>query len=219
MDRTELLLQVAGIISETEFGRPVRVAIDGVDGAGKTTFADELGPLIRRQGRPVIRVSVDGFHNPRAIRYFRGRHSPEGYFRDSFNYDALIETVLDPLGPDGSRRYRAAVFDWKTDSPVMSPLRRAPDNAVLLLDGIFLLRPRLRCYWDLTIFLDVRFDVSFSRMAMRDGDSSPDPGAMENRRYIEGQQLYLAECDSQSVADLVIDNNDLANPRVSFKNR
>ena len=45
--------------------RTIRVAIDGVDGAGKTTFADELGSSVSALGRPVIRASVDGFHNPR----------------------------------------------------------------------------------------------------------------------------------------------------------
>jgi uridine kinase len=39
-----------------------RVAIDGVDGAGKTHFADELATELDRRGIPVIRASVDGFH-------------------------------------------------------------------------------------------------------------------------------------------------------------
>lgn len=38
----------------------VRVAIDGVDAAGKTTFADELAPRLTALGRPVIRASIDG---------------------------------------------------------------------------------------------------------------------------------------------------------------
>src|ERR671937_1286035 len=57
---------------------PVRVAIDGVDAAGKTTLADELAPVLRRRGREVVRASIDGFHRPRAERYRRGELSPEG---------------------------------------------------------------------------------------------------------------------------------------------
>jgi len=45
-------------------GRAI-VATDGVDGSGKTTFADALALPISRRGRAVIRASVDGFHNPR----------------------------------------------------------------------------------------------------------------------------------------------------------
>jgi hypothetical protein len=40
----------------------VRVAIDGVDGVGKTTLADELVAPLQLLGRDVIRASIDGFH-------------------------------------------------------------------------------------------------------------------------------------------------------------
>jgi len=39
----------------------VRVGIDGVDGAGKSTLADELRDRLASSGRPVIRATVDGF--------------------------------------------------------------------------------------------------------------------------------------------------------------
>lgn len=61
----------------------VRVAVDGVDGAGKTVFADQLGDVLTALGRPVIRASVDDFHRPRAERYRRGRDSPIGFWLDS----------------------------------------------------------------------------------------------------------------------------------------
>ena len=75
---------------------PVRVAIDGVDGVGKTVLADELAETLSCCGRQVIRASVDGFHNPRSIRHRLGQNSPEGYFRDSFNYSALTTLLLTP---------------------------------------------------------------------------------------------------------------------------
>jgi hypothetical protein len=34
------------------------------------------------------------------------------------------------------------------------------------------------------------------------------------RRYVLGQRQYLDECDPASLADVVIDNNDLARPVV-----
>lgn len=54
----------------------VRIGIDGVDGAGKTIFADELAEVLRAAGQKVVRVSIDGFHNPREVRYVRGRSFP-----------------------------------------------------------------------------------------------------------------------------------------------
>jgi hypothetical protein len=84
--------------------RRIRVAIDGVDGAGKTVLADALAPLIVARGRPMIRASVDDFHNTQAIRYARGRYSPEGYYLDSYNYDAFRKRLLGSVDSARSRR-------------------------------------------------------------------------------------------------------------------
>jgi putative protein kinase ArgK-like GTPase of G3E family len=51
MRRTDLLEPLAGRITGMERAHPVRVGIDAVDGAGKTTLADELVAPIRRHGR------------------------------------------------------------------------------------------------------------------------------------------------------------------------
>lgn len=67
-----LLSRLAILITSLHPERIVRVGIDGVDGAGKTTLADALGPVVSGRGRPTIRASVDDFHHPRAIRYARG---------------------------------------------------------------------------------------------------------------------------------------------------
>ena len=64
--RLQLLQTVASEIEEMVDATILRVGIDGVDGAGKTYFADELAAQIT--SLPVIRASVDFFHNPRAVR-------------------------------------------------------------------------------------------------------------------------------------------------------
>lgn len=217
MERQQLMGSLALRIAGLQQSHPVRVAIDGIDAAGKTTFADELAYEIAGVGRSVIRASVDGFHNPRDTRYRRGRDSPEGYFEDSFDYPALIGGLLAPLGPDGSRRFRRAVFDVTTDRAVDAPLEHASPDAVLLLDGVFLLRPELRSHFEFSIFLRVEFDVSLSRAEARDLDLLGTAGAVRERyrtRYIPGQRLYLSRVDPERWATVVIDNNDLRRPRV-----
>lgn len=91
-----LMARLAATISALHPERIVRVAIDGVDGAGKTTLADALAPAVAAQGRPAIRASVDDFHHPRAVRYARGRHSPDGFYLDSYNYDAFADRCSTP---------------------------------------------------------------------------------------------------------------------------
>jgi uridine kinase len=133
--RKRLLTELAQRLVVVSPDRTIRVAIDGVDGAGKTTFADELASYVSASGRPVIRASVDGFHNPRAVRYQRGKQSPEGYFEDSYNYAALKKYLLDPLSPRSCKRYRQAFFDHVTDDTVPVVEIEAPPSSVLLIDG------------------------------------------------------------------------------------
>lgn len=215
--RASLLKGVAEIITHVARSHPTRVAVDGVDSAGKTVFADELKPLIEELGREVIRASVDGFHNPRTARYERGRLSPEGYYIDSFNYRALLDSLLLPLGPGGNLEYRPAVFDYKEDRPIRGPARKASSDAVLLFDGVFLLRPELVDLWDLRIYLDVSYGEMVARGVKRGGG---DAETMElyAQRYVPGQKLYQLHSAPKRRADLVIDNNDPLNPRVTHIN-
>jgi uridine kinase len=191
----------------------VRVAVDGPDGAGKTRFADGLATALREAGRPVVRVSVDGFHHPRATRYRRGRDSPDGFWLDSYDYDRFTADVLDPFAHDGSRRYRSAARDVATDTALTVDARVAAASSVLVVDGIFLQRAELADVWDLSIFLDVPFTETTRRMAARDG-TSPDPTDPRTRRYVEGQRLYFAACDPARRADVLVDNTDFASPRI-----
>ncbi len=214
-----MLDQLADILASVACPHPLRVAIDGVDAAGKTSLADELAPLLRNRGRPVMRASVDYFHNPRETRYQRGRGSPEGYFYDSFNYDAVKTLLLEPLGPTGNRQYRCGCFDHETDRPKDYPLEHAPDDAILLFDGVFLLRPELLAYWDFKIFVDIDFATMTERAVQRHAaEYGPDPEvrARNLTRYVPGQQLYLDACQPKQHADLIFDNRNFNAPVIHF---
>lgn len=211
MNREELLDAIDHLIVSVKGEHPTRVAIDGVDAAGKTTIARELADRIERRARPVIRASMDGFHNPRSVRYRRGALSPEGFYRDSFDLSALINVLLAPLGPGGSCEYRTEVFDHVRDTPVSPPLAKAENGTILLFDGVFLLRNELRSYWDFSIFVKAEFQVTLERARLRDVQLLGSEDEVERRynlRYVPGQKMYLEECEPEARADVVIDNND-----------
>jgi uridine kinase len=200
---------LAAVADRVPSGHRLRIGVDGVDGAGKTTFCDDLAAVLRARGREVVRASVDDFHHPRAVRWRRGKDSPEGFFLDSFDYGRFTTGLLVPFG--AGRPFRRASHDLTTDEYVTPPAETAPPSAVLLVDGIFLHRDELAGLWDFSVFLSVEFAVSVARMARRDG-SPPDPDDPRLRRYVEGQRRYLARCDPAARASLVIDYNDLADP-------
>lgn len=209
--RALLLDRVAALVPPALTDDCVRVGIDGVDGAGKTCFADELAVALGCRGRPVVRVSVDDFHQVRALRYRRGRQSPSGFWLDSFDYPRLWDEVLTPLGPGGDRWYRPAGHDLATDEVLAPPLLAAPAGAVLVLDGVFLHREELAGAWELSVFLDVGFAETARRMTRRDG-TEPDPEHQDMARYVLAQRAYLAGCRPHARADVVIDNTVLAAP-------
>jgi uridine kinase len=203
---------------------PVLVGIDGVDVAGKTSFADKLADRLKESNRQIIRASIDGFHNPRSLRYRKGRNSPEGYYQDSFNIRLVIDKLLKPLS-SRNLEYREAAFDYRTDKKVNLPGKKADKEAILIMDGIFLFRPELVKYWDIKIFLDVGFDVTLQRAIKRakdqgTPDSEQDIIDIYNRRYILGQKLYFQETAPQEKADILIDNSNYDSPvimRTVFK--
>ncbi|MBI5930762.1 MAG: uridine kinase [Chloroflexi bacterium] len=214
MPRAELIAQIADYIIQLKRPPPVKIAIDGIDASGKTTLADELATFLQQAGHPIIRASIDGFHNPREVRHQQGSLSPAGYFYDSFNYPALKKLLLDPLSENGDLHYQTALFDFKTDTGVPVPIEVAPDNAILLLDGVFLQRPELMAYWDCRIFVDVSFEVALARALERDialfGDKAT---VLEHyqKRYIPAQQLYMRLYQPQVSAHIVVKNDDPTN--------
>jgi uridine kinase len=211
--RVDLLGRLAEEIGSTTTAHPLRVAIDGPPAAGKTTLADELEVVIRRQGREVVRATIDDFLFPRARRYRRGRYSAEGCYFDAHDRDAMCRVLLDPLGPDGDRRYRTAVYDRETDTTVSLPVATAPADAVLLFDGVFLLRPELIDRWDLSIFLSVTFDRTVDRARGR--ALTADPSEIErswHHRYLPSQQLYLGRARPTDHAGVIVHNDEIQQP-------
>lgn len=177
MNRREVLL--AELAAEMARRGAKRIAIDGVDGAGKTTFADELAVSI---GGAVSRIRADDHLNPPEVRHARGGDDPEGFWLDSYDHDSL---------------------------------RAATEGAAqpVIVDGLFLHRDELVDLWDFSIWLDVPFEVSVPRMGARDG-TSPDPDDPSQRRYVEGNRIYMEACKPWQRATMVIENADFEAPLI-----
>ena len=187
------------------------IAIDGVDGSGKSTFARDLAAVIHE--RPVLIIHADDFLNLREIRHRRGRESPEGFWLDTYDYEALHSHVLVPLGKDGNGAYRPVSTDHRRNIRLNSALRQAPDNLLVLVEGMFLHRDELVDIWDYSIFLDVPFAETARRMSLRDGSHS-DPEHPSMLRYVGGQRLYFKSAQPWKRATRVVDNSSPETPRI-----
>jgi uridine kinase len=219
--RDELLRRLAEAVRSVAVAHPTRVAIDGPPAAGKTTLADELAAAVRRQGRNVIRATIDDFLFPRAQRYPRGEYSAEGCYFDAHDYDALNRVLLDPLGPGGDRRFQSAVYDRTADTVLSPPVTTAPADAVLVFDGVFLMRPELIDRWDLRIFVSTALEKTVDRAVIRERrvSSRADVERRWRERYLPSQQLYVATVRPTDHADIVVHNDEPQQPAWETRRR
>ena len=220
--RAGALERLADLIVAVERPHPVRVAVDGRSGAGKSTLADELVAPIERRGRAVVRAEVDDFYRLEVDRHSRARLTAEAFY-GAYDHAALRRLLLDPLGPGGSRHYRRRWHDGWNEGEIDEPERTAPDDAVLLLDGVFLLRPELDPFWDVRIFVHVDAEQGLLRGVERDLTLEPPQAPAAARalrvrrwreRYLPADDAYLRAVDPAARADAVVDNRDLAAPRL-----
>ena len=185
------IVEAADAVAKVRPGRRL-VAVDGADGVGKTTFADLLAHAVER---PTVRASCDHFLNPMSERYIRGRESPEGFYLDSFDYDAFEELLLRPFRAGAS--FVCHLRDPRTDEAIDEPPRDAAKDAILILDGLFLHRERLRSWWDLSVLLDVPQATAERRYIGREGRA-------RRKRYTVGHSLSLADAEPATRASLIL---------------
>ncbi|MFI6255754.1 cytidylate kinase family protein [Micromonospora zamorensis] len=212
--REEVLGRLAEAVGSVTVAHPTRVAVDGPPAAGKTTLADELAVVLRAQGRDVIRATIDDFLFPRAQRYPRGEYSAEGCYFDTHDHGALNRVLLDPLGPSGDRRFQPAVYDHTTDAVLAPPVTTAAADAVLLFDGVFLMRPELIDRWDLRVFVSTALESTVERAVIRERrvSSQVDVERRWRERYIPAQQLYFATVRPTDHADIIVHNDEPRRP-------
>ena len=215
MTREELLISLAAQVLVLHNDRARVVAIDGMSCVGKSTLAAELIAVVEGAGRPVLHVSADNFHHPRAVRHRRHRMSAEGYLDDSYDLESLQELVLEPVA-EGKGEIRTASFDLAADEPVeVDPVQVQPD-AVVVVEGEFLLSPRLTESWDLAVLLVAEPSAVLERALVRDADLGTPEQVREVylRRYLAAWSLHEERHDPWSRADVVVDLTDPMEPRL-----
>ncbi|MGH8969576.1 MAG: uridine kinase [Actinomycetes bacterium] len=215
MTREELLVALAARILALGEDRPRRVALDGMSCVGKTTLAAELSTVVAGAGRPVLPVSYDDFHHGRGVRHRRGRMSAEGYLEDSYDAAALRRLLLDPLAA-GTRTVRTAAYDLAADEPVTRDAVDVPEDAVVVVEGEFLLDRTLADAWDLALLLIADPAAVLARALERDADLGTPEQVRELylRRYLGAWSLHEERNDPWSRADVVVDLSDPDRPRL-----
>jgi uridine kinase len=219
LSREQAVRRLARRIADHQLAHPVRVAIDGITASGKSTLARDLAAAVGDRGRPVIHVSMDGFHHPRARRHRQGRESASGYYHDAYDFAALAQHLLIPLGPGGNRQYRTSVIDLHTDVATTASHRTAPDDAVLLMDGTFLQRLEVRDLWDERVWVDTSPEIARRRGVARDADTLGGKEVAErlfDKRYNAASQIYIDAVAPAQCATVIFSNGHPSRVELKF---
>ena len=222
MTHHELFELIRGMLNSkfAQRTKPLRVAVNGIEGVGKTYFAKDLVRHLNDNGQTAIHVTIDGFHHPKKIRYRQGRDSANGYYEDSYNEAAFVEKVL-KASQDDPPQITRAIHDLDTDEILaLSPLTIRSDS-ILVTDGAYLFKPVYLPHWDFKIYLKTDFDTALERGIKRDEDLLGGKEAAREKfqlRYHKASEIYLEEINPVSLSDMVIDNTDFNRPLLTSGN-
>ena len=195
----------------------LRVAIDGLTAAGKTSLGHELARGLSRRGRPVFRASLDDFKRPWRERHLYDRTSGAGFYRNAFDREAACRLLLEPSGPTGDGVVALCSIDPITQIDHSAVTTTMPPNGVLLVDGLFAYRPEINAYWDLRVWVEIDTELSVRRGTERDAAREGGIAAAETlhrERYLVAELLYIDEVDPRSFVDVIVDNTDFDRPRL-----
>jgi uridine kinase len=216
-ERTALIATVADTVAALGPGA-LRVAIDGLTGAGKTSFGHELAAALRTAGRATMRASMDDFKHPwpDALEHGYDRVSGEGYYRNAYDFGSARDLLLGPAGPSGSGEVVLCGHDPLTGADHRDKKISAPRGAILIVDSVFAFRPEYNDCWEYRIWLEVDPETALRRGIARDTatEGGEEAARLHRSRYHAAEMIYLAEIDPRSQADVIVDNRDFKRPRI-----
>jgi uridine kinase len=189
------------------------LAVDGIDGSGKSRFADALAVACAAEGAPAVILRVDDFRRPvdwGAVAADEATLYYERYY-DIAGLDACLRAFL-----DGAPRVVMPRFDPAREVLDGTHELRFGDAPLCIVEGVFVLRARTAAGAPL-IALDVREDEACRRIVARDVGRGRALEVVQHRithRYLPAQARYRAAFDPAGIADVLIDNADWDGPRM-----
>ncbi|MDP9334724.1 MAG: uridine kinase, partial [Actinomycetota bacterium] len=170
----------------------LRIALDGLTAAGKTSLGHELAHGLARRGRPAFRASLDDFKRPWSETHLYDRVSGEGYYRNACDCEAVRRLLLEPSDPARDGRVALCSVDPLTQVDHSDIKTRMSRNGVLLVDGVFACRPEINSYWDLRVWVEIAPELSVRRGTDRDAEmegGAQEAAALHRGRYLASEML------------------------------
>jgi HAD superfamily hydrolase (TIGR01549 family) len=164
--------------------RGLTLAVTGPMAAGKSSFARDAARTLSANGVQVSALALDAFLVPAPSA------AGDDHLARAFDVERLLGAVLEPRARGEPTRH----------GPWGPPV---PREHTLIVEGLFLLHPRLRLYFDRVLYLQVDDATVLARVAARDG--SPELLARVRRDFLPAQREFEARFEPAARADVVLD--------------
>lgn len=191
--------------NEDMFRKIYIIGIDGLGGAGKSTFSNSLKLQLEDENISSYILHIDDFIHPKYIRYDTFKEEWYCYYNTQWRYDYLVKEILLPIRNGETIDKPIEIYDKENDRYTMQQIY-IPYGSVLILEGVFLQRTELKDYLDFTIYLDVPREVRLNRVLARDGyiGGVEEIKSKYEKRYFPAEEKYIFEYSPIENADFVL---------------
>ena len=206
--RTAWIEGALGKLGVLAKGGPRVIGITGHTGSGKTMFAHDCARVIEERGRKASVLALETFLRngvtveEMATTGFWAAEKPLDQLERTYDVERLIVMVIEP------HRAGKKISVERNGTSV-----EVPAEAVLVLQGLFLLHPSVRPALEKAIYLDVSEGQSLRRIAGRDAKKhGPESLLAVRRHHLPTQRAFDEVVKPSEKADLVLDAENLLGP-------
>ena len=165
------------------------VGINGIDCAGKTTFAKSVSKYFTHHKIENDHLDIDNFNNS-AI--------------ESETYKAFVSDSWDE---EDLNKYYELIINYSDAIRAVSESKKK--YSLVILEGIFIYKPQLVDLFDLKIYLDIDISLGRKRFAERRSlKQDKRPFEIYDEIWMLSHIRYESEVHPTRISDLVIDYND-----------
>ena len=193
--------------SEVPTSKGILVGITGIDGCGKGYMTGRIVSELQRLRFKAVGINVDGWLSPPDKRFSKTCPA-EHFYKHAIRFDELFQQLVLPLKQN--RRHRViADFAEESATEYRKQVYKFEGVDIVVLEGIYLLKPVVRSHFDLTFWVDCTFETALERALQRGQEGLP---AAETVRayetiYFPAQRIHFAKDNPRATADLIIKND------------